>query len=289
MGPSYDGESMGLRVTFDTPITYETATGDTVHCPMIEAVVHGVATRLILDTGSTDHVLTRVLADRAGLQTWPGDAGKDHAGAPVPSWGANDPDLIVGGHRSQLADVKIIDGPPPFAAWGIGGFLSPQKLAAGGYAVVDLVNGHFMHVACDSEADLSTWVIERYPSYANLWTERASGETLEVEGQLVDSRLVSVQLNTGTATSEVMRALLGHSDEPLGIVDSGAGLSGAAVSGSIGPTRQVLIGGTVWGNPSWFVRDSMPDALAILGMDVLSKWVIAVSGDRDRKVVLLHG
>src|SRR5687768_7147579 len=73
------------EIIFRTPITFDV--GDRlVHSPMVHVAVKGVTTKLILDTGSTDHVFTMDLAGRAGLDAEPCEPGTDHAGAPVPSW-----------------------------------------------------------------------------------------------------------------------------------------------------------------------------------------------------------
>ena len=48
-------------------ITFATADGGTTHSPLVEAQVSGVATRLILDTGATDHLLTVDLCEAADL------------------------------------------------------------------------------------------------------------------------------------------------------------------------------------------------------------------------------
>ena len=72
-------------VLLDVPIRYDV--GDTVtHAPMVDALVAGQPTRLILDTGSTDHVLTIDLVRSAGLAHEPGEPGTDHAGSSVESW-----------------------------------------------------------------------------------------------------------------------------------------------------------------------------------------------------------
>ena len=85
------GDHPVLDILVDVPIVYDVDGGTTVHSPMVHAVVGGVPTRLILDTGSTDHVLTKELIDRVGATLSPGEDGTDHAGAPVPSW-------LVGAH-----------------------------------------------------------------------------------------------------------------------------------------------------------------------------------------------
>ena len=129
--------------TVDVPITYTTADGDVTYAPMVEAVVGGVETRLVVDTGATDHLLTVEFARRIGVPLEAGEPGTDATGAKVLSWYASG-DVAVSslggadGPVDVLRGVIAIDGPPPFARWGIGGIVSPQRLHPSGSVVLDL-------------------------------------------------------------------------------------------------------------------------------------------------------
>ena len=131
-----------MRILVDTPITFDVG-DERTHAPMIDVVVGGVPTRLILDTGSTDHVLTIELAQAVGLAAEPGEPGTDHAGALVESWTLGEVDVRIGGHDVTLRDTVAITGPAPFEGWGVGGFLSPQHLDPTAFAVLDLVGDRF--------------------------------------------------------------------------------------------------------------------------------------------------
>jgi len=115
------------RVLLEVPITFDVG-AQMIHSPMIEVEVGGTMTRLIVDTGSTDHVLTMELAERAGKEASPGEAGTDSVGASVPSWALGEVPVRIGNLDLRLRDVVAIAGPDPFQGWGIGGFLSPQHV-----------------------------------------------------------------------------------------------------------------------------------------------------------------
>ena len=107
-------------ILLDVPIRFDV--GETVtHAPMIDAVLAGQPTRLILDTGSTDHVLTIELVRSAGLPHEPGEPGTDHAGASVDSWFVGEAAVAVDGVDFALHDVVAITGPAPFSGWGSAG------------------------------------------------------------------------------------------------------------------------------------------------------------------------
>src|SRR5918996_462259 len=112
-------------VLLDVPITFEVADAKRSHAPMVMAVVAGESTRLILDTGSTDHILTIELAERVGLAAEPGEAGMDSTGASVPSWSLGEVPIQVHGHAFALESVVAISAPAPFEGGGIGGFINP--------------------------------------------------------------------------------------------------------------------------------------------------------------------
>ena len=74
---------MSPRILLDVPITFDVGEQRTTHAPMVQATVHGTPTKLIVDTGSTDHILTIELAEELGLEAIPGEAVTDSTGAQV--------------------------------------------------------------------------------------------------------------------------------------------------------------------------------------------------------------
>ena len=114
-----------MEILLDEPITFVGADGQSTHAPMVHATVGGEATRLIVDTGSTDHILFIELANRVGLRAEPGEEGSDSTGASVPSWSLGAVPVEIGRSAYQLANVIAITAPGPFEPRGIGGILSP--------------------------------------------------------------------------------------------------------------------------------------------------------------------
>ena len=97
-----------MEILFDEPITFIGADGEPTHAPMVAGSVLGEATRFIVDTGSTDHILTKELADRVGLSAEPGEEGIDASGASVASWTLGDVRVQIGETSHTLTSVIAI-------------------------------------------------------------------------------------------------------------------------------------------------------------------------------------
>ena len=61
-------------------------------------------------------------------------------GAAVASWSVGKGEVRIGEQPFALRGVVAIAGPPPFAGWGVGGFLSPQHLHPTARVLIDLLN-----------------------------------------------------------------------------------------------------------------------------------------------------
>lgn len=151
------------RVLLEVPITFDTGEGPT-HAPMVQVSIHGTPTKLILDTGSTDHILTVELADALGLSAEPGEEGTDSTGASVPSWTLGTVPIEIADQPFELRNVVAITAPAPFPGWGIGGFISPQHLHPTVWAVLDLAKDRFLLFDGD-ETDVTAWLATRHPEF----------------------------------------------------------------------------------------------------------------------------
>lgn len=197
-----DDATTGVHVLVDVPISFEVDGGTTVHSPMVHATVGGVATRLILDTGSTDHVLTKELVDRVGATARPGEDGIDHAGAAVPSYLVGDLEVQIAAQPFALRDVVAIAAPPPFVRWGVGGFLSPQHLHPTARVLIDMLNDRLVVVG-SSVADVDAWLVARVPSLWPIVLDRIPGEsTVAVPAAIEPFPAVPTMLNTGGRQTE---------------------------------------------------------------------------------------
>jgi hypothetical protein len=281
-----DHATAGIHVLVDVPITFETGDGSIVHSPMVHATVGGVATRLILDTGSTDHVLTKELIDRVGVDAEPAEDGIDHAGAAVPSWFVGDLEIRIAAQPFALRNVVAIAAPPPFVGWGVGGFLSPQHLHPTARVLIDLLNDRLVVVA-RSDADVDAWLIARLPSLWPIVLDRIPDEpTVAVPAAIEPFPAVPTMLNTGGRQTEfastTIPGLRGTRDGR-----GGTGVGGGRVAGSDVGERVLLVGGVRIGLRRLVVRDEMENPPGLVGMDVLRGTALICSADVGRGVVWL--
>ena len=277
--------SPSVRVLLDVPITFDV--GDRLtHAPMVVATVRGEPTKLILDTGSSDHVLTRELADRAGLPAHPGEPGTDSTGASVPSWTLGDVALDIAGESFELHEAVAIAGPPPFEGWGVGGFLSPQHLHPTAWVVLDLA-GDRLILLDGADREVAAWLAARSPGLRLLRLDRlASDGTILVHAALAPFDPVVTLLDSGGKSTEfVATAVPGLEAGPR--VAAGHGVGGGEIVGSVVEERTLVVGDARVPVPRLIVRDEMGDHDGLVGMNVLRGTVLAVRGDRARPVFWL--
>jgi hypothetical protein len=269
---------------FETPITFEAAGGVILHAPMIAARVGGVETKLILDTGATEHVLTIDVATAAGLRVTPSAPGTDHAGASVPSWTVKGVSVEIARRLLRFSEAIAIKGPPPFAGWGIGGFLSPQTLHASAAVVLDFVANRLTAVEAD-EADLAAWLADRRAGFVALALRREDGKAVCVRSAVDGYPSVVTMINTGGRATEFARsALPGLSGSRP--ADTRRSLSGAEVLGEEVAGRMLRVSDVSLPIPRLLIRDAMPPEHpdGQIGMDLLAGTVLAVSRDEGRLV-----
>ena len=275
-----------MKVLVVEPITFEV--GDrVVHSPMVHADIAGVKTKLILDSGASDHVFTMDLVRRAGLTPGEAEAGFDHVGASMPSVTLGRVPITLAGMEVALGRVYAFDGPAEFRAWGIGGFLSPQSLHPSAWAAVDLVDNELLLID-GATSDLSSWLQEQRPGFELLSLERLADETqtLVVPAAIEPFPTVTTMLNTGSSSTEFAAAavpgLTGVRAE-----GSGFGLSGASVDGEEVTDQVLRVGGRALPVSVLLIRDPMPAPPGLVGMDVLAGTILAVHGDRRHPVLWL--
>ena len=194
--------SAHVSVLLAEPITFATADG-TTHAPLVEAVVNGVPTRLILDTGASDHLLTIDLCETAGVATEPGEPGTDSTGSSVPSWQAHE--ITVRVRRSALRLLRSRRHRHPaafFRSMGIGGILSPQHLQPGSPVVLDLAARRL--AISGAVDDLDTWLADTYPGLRTVQESVIDGDgTVLVEAAIDPFSPVVTMLDTGAKATYV--------------------------------------------------------------------------------------
>lgn len=274
---------MTPAIVLEAPITFE-VTGDRIANPMVRASVAGIQTLFILDTGASDHVFTIELAERARLSLHPGEPGTDHTGAQVQSWSAGDLELDIDGARLELRGVVAIEGPAPFERWGIGGFLSPQRLHGSAYAVLDLIDDRLMLVDADPHT-VPVWLSGRHRSMRSMVVPRASGEAIVIEASIEPHPPVRAILDTGSAGTDFARAAVpGLTGARAG---AGFGVGGTQAVGASVTDQTLRVGEARLPIPVLTVRDHIEAHDAMVGMDVLGGTVLAVCAEHDRPVIWL--
>ena len=274
-------------VLLDVPIRFDVGE-TTTHAPIVDVRLAGRPTRLILDTGSTDHVLTIELVRAAGLPHAPGDPGTDHAGESVDSWFVGDVDLEIDGVGFGLHDAVAITGPAPFEGWGVGGFLSPQHLHPTAHVVIDLASDRFILLACDDTA-LDDWLRTRAPEMSLIELDRDPAEATPVVTAAIEPfEPVATMLNTGGRGTEFAVAAVPGLIDGAAPGEAGKGVGGGPVLGSVVEDRTLRIGEERFPVARLLIREEIDTMLGLVGMDVLRGTILVVSADRSRPVRLLR-
>ncbi len=265
-----------VSIRLAEPITFATADG-TTHAPLVEAVVNGVATRLILDTGASDHLLTIDLCEAAGVATEPGEPGTDSTGSSVPSWQAHEVTVRIGEVDFAFPEVVVIGTPPPFRSMGIGGILSPQHLHPGAHVVLDLAEGRIaMPGAVD---DLDDWLADAYPRWRTIRLPAVEGDgTVLIEATIDSFAPVVTMLDTGAkATYAAQDAVpgLGEGGVPR---STGRGVGGTESFGIDVPGRELHVGDATLPVDLLIAGHELGIARCVVGMDLLRGTVLAVGG-----------
>ena len=268
------------------PITFQV--GDrVVHSPMVHAQVGGVQTKLILDSGASDHVFTMDLVRRASLELGEAEEGFDHVGASIPSVMLGNVSISLGETSLALEGVCAFDGPAEFAEGGIGGFLSPQSLHPAAWTVMDFAANELLLVHADP-SEVAGWLTDRRPDLDLLSLERLvdDTETLVVPGAIEPFATVSTMLNTGSSGTEFAASaapgLSGVRSEGTGFGVSGASVDGEELSGQV-----LRVGGRRFPVDALLIRDPMPPPPGQIGMDLLAGSVLAIGADAAHPVLWL--
>jgi hypothetical protein len=271
-----------LRILLDVPLTFAVG-DDTTHAPMVVATVRGVTTRLILDTGSSDHVLTRALVDEAGLPTEPAEPGTDSTGASVPSWAVGDFAIEIDDRPFALHGAIAIAGPLPFAGWGVGGFLSPQHLHPRAWVVLDLVADRLIVVDGDA-GEIGSWLAGRRTGFRLARLRRLSEDpTIMVLAALEPFDPVVTLLDSGGKSTQFVAAAV-PGLRPGSATSAGHGVSGRQIVGAAVTDQTLVLDGARVRVPRIIVRESMAGPAGLVGMDVLRGTILAVNADRRQPV-----
>ena len=263
-----------VSVLHAEPITFETNDG-TTHSPLVHAAVNGLGTRLILDTGATDHLLTTDLCEAANLATEPGEPGTDSTGSSVPSWQVREVTVRIGEVELALAEVIAIDAPPPFRSGGIGGTLSPQRLRPGAYAVLDLSASPVVTLVTADDVD--GWLADSYPGWRALRLPAVDGDgTVLIEAAIDSFRPVITMLDTGAKTTYAAQAAVPGLGKGGVRRSTGRGVGGTEAFGVDVPGRVLHVGDAALPVNLVIAEHDLGIPGCVVGMDVLRGTVLAV-------------
>ena len=248
------------------------------------SAVGGAVTRLVLDTGSDTHLLTRELADRTGLDLVEGEEGVDHAGNRMASWSAGTVPMRLAEADLELRDTVVIPAPAPFAAGGIGGILSPQHLHPDAWTVIDLVDNELLLVEADV-ASLGAWTSGRHPELTLLALDQADDSgVVVIRAAIRPFAEMAVLVNTGGRHTEfdtvAVPGLVASAAERIG-----GGVSGADVIGGFATDQTLVVGGVELAVPRLAIREGMEPPHGMVGMDVIPGSVVICAADRSRPVL----
>jgi hypothetical protein len=250
------------------------------YTPAVEAEIGGVRSLMVVDTGATETLLARPLAERLGVALAPAPDGRDHAGRGVPTWTAGGTlALRVAGGEVGLAAAAVVDLPAALRKKGIGGILSPQTLAGSAQLGLDFV-GRRLRVG-PGAALRPTGSAERVEvTLARVRLPGDDAALLVFAARLPRGGDIAVMINTGAWEAELAPG--GQSAAETGGTGRGGegrggkGLSGARVRGARVRARTLRIDDIVVPLPEVLLRAQHAGLGGQIGMQVLRHTALAV-------------
>lgn len=215
------------------PLTFTAAGEQVLPVPMLVVSVEGRETRMIVDTGASHHVLTSEFANALGITTQaPVEEGRGHAGDSIAAASIGDVTARAGTVVLNLEEVYQADGMSQLTALGIGGFLSPQRLAGADEVVlIDFAEEELVLSMTRSDALRRLTEQGRTVVRTPLQWD-GSKPFIDVA---IDGENHTAELDTGGSSTEV----LGEPDEAF---CTGRSMSGACIEGMAGRSVVTLAG-----------------------------------------------
>ncbi|MFO0548413.1 MAG: retropepsin-like aspartic protease [Polyangiaceae bacterium] len=282
--PSAQTASTASTVVHRTTLRFELGE-NAFPLPLVDVLVNGQPTTLIVDTGATHAVVGDWIPEELGLVPSKADSqGLDHTGKAVELARLEGVALSLPGFGPRTTDLLVTRLPAPMRRIGLGGVLSPQAFAADGRAIVlDLAREELSELA---SADASRSVDDSAADtvHGELRACGAHGATLPFVPVVLNGVKVMAQLDTGaTSTSVRAASAAGVVLAPL-VTRSRESLvaSGTTSLDTVDGASLTLGGSTVEVSVDLVARET-DDACptdALLGMDVLKRCTWVFDGDR---------
>jgi hypothetical protein len=167
--------------------------------PVVVASIEGVATKLVVDTGSSHLIVTAAFLKRIGLA-----------------------DLAPGAHRRplrvRLGDFEFtvdrffsIGDAPHFDSKGWDGLISPQRIDPSAYVVADFANQRLLAVPGHQRSDVWAYLRSRYPErtvHTLPWLGRDFG-TILTKGRLGSREEVLIDIDSGNFITSFVPGYVG--------------------------------------------------------------------------------
>ena len=210
-GPLADapGALPRARLTRRATLRYE-LNGRNFPLPVVRGTVSGHPTWMLVDTGANSHFVAGWLARQIGMKPSAlGSAGTDHVGRTIATYRVEHPGVAIE-EWGALADkpMLVTEMPALFERLGIGAFISPQRLAGEGDAVVLDLRGAEMREAWfdDAERALGTEGLALVGKGARLCEDTKSaipGLAYVLRGA-VEGAPVDLVVDTGAQRSDLL-------------------------------------------------------------------------------------
>lgn len=263
------------------------ANGDDFPLPLVDVVIGGFPTSMIVDTGASHHVIADWVAKEISLPvSTSGDRAVDHAGRVRTVARAENAKLSISGWGAlDLPFVLVLSMPGALKPLGIGGVLAPHLLAEPGRATLLDLRGGVMIEEPEDEAlkhETESGGAKAFPS-ARVCGGATEGVLLVVQAAAFGEP-AWLKLDTG-ATSSSLYEKSAAGKRALAKVSGGRkdyGAAGSFTSRSV-PEAKLNVGefeasvdlAIEAGEPS----PGCPTD-GFLGMDVLRSCVIVLRGDK---------
>lgn len=249
--------------------------------PRINVKVNGTSAEMLLDTGSSHHVLTRPFAQANGIV-----ASEERSGL----LRARQFRLKAGRADFVIDDAIVLS--PPFDEEGWGGILSPQSLLPAATVVLDFRNRVF-YLLRGTRASTDSWLAEKYDSLRRTTLAREGTEinAVLVRGGQCGRAPVLLDIDSGIGRSRLSRKQLrgtalhpgGKSIDALGNVTLTEVARGQSVCfGDLRFDSVDLV--AITETPS---SESAADAISgSIGMDILRQTVLVIPPVPSKEILI---
>ncbi len=248
--------------------------------PVTDLSVGSVTSPFLVDTGTSELLLTEEFAQRAGLR-----AGVQGMRRELLAY-------QVGGHPFSVDRFLVISA-PPLHAEGWGGIYSPQLLTTDATIVLDFPRLKMASIAATapslSAADDCKLAADGYmakhhsaaPSHRLAWRGRAFGAVL-IEGGLVDKPSILLDVDTGKAVSAFRPSYVGAANASGKQGPRMVDIHGVEQSMTVVPGQALRLGSLILTDRTVAAHDAggeLPDGTAWdgnVGMDILKDAIIVL-------------